>query len=454
MKRIFIILILGMMVTSCEQEFLSVKPSSNIIRPQTLEDLEQMLDNNLVINVSGVLQRIASDEYYIASPEIWQGLFSSTQRNAYLWKADLYEGETNIKDWDNLYTAIFYANSVLDELSRIDGEEQRKSDIRGRALFIRAYALFDLVNTFAPFYDTKSATIDNGVPIRLSADVNQTEKRATVKSCYERIITDLDEAAKLISAKTPPGLRTRQSKAAVYALLSKVYFFMQDFEKAETYASTCLSLYSTITDFNQLQTNTDQPFQGNNADVIYYTTQVMDYTTTSGVGSLTGNYIGMDTELVKLYEPADIRPQVFFNKNSQGRNYRKMMYGSVSNNLYPFTGLATDEIYLIKAESLARIGDLVESKNTLLQLLQKRFPKGHNFGIDKLDQHDLIERVLLERRKELVWRSVRWTELKRLNALGHTTVLQREFKGEVYELSFDNANATFPIPENELIHLF
>lgn len=455
MNRIFTAALSLFLLASCEQEFLSVKPSSNIIRPQTLEDLEQMLDNTLVINITGGLQRLASDEYYIATPEIWQGLFSSTQRNAYLWKANLYEGETNIKDWDNLYTAIFYANSVLEELDRIRGDDQEKiDDIRGRALFVRAYALFDLVNTFAPCYDAKTAAGIPGVPIRLSADVNQVEKIATVEACYNRIIADLEDAVKLLASDKPLHIRTRQSKAAAHGMLAKVYLVMGDFQKAGFYADQCITLYPTITDFNELDVDTDQPFHQNNDDVIYYTTQVLDYTTTSGVGMLTGNYIGMDTTLMEMYDREDLRLQIFFNKNEQGRFYRKMMFGSVAVNLYPFTGLATDEIYLIKAESLARIGEVGEAKNALLQLLQKRFPPGYDFGIEHLEQVSLIERVLLERRKELIWRSTRWTDLKRLDKLGITTTITRKLGDKLYEISSDDDRVVFPIPENELIHLY
>lgn len=455
MNRIFTAALSLFLLVSCEQEFLSIKPSSNIIRPQTLEDLEQMLDNNFVINVTGGLQRLASDEYYIATQEIWQGLFSSTQRNAYLWKTNLYEGETNIKDWDNLYTAIFYANSVLEELDRIGGNDQERiDDIRGRALFVRAYALFDLVNTFAPCYDSRTAATVPGVPIRLSADVNQVEKMATVEACYGRIINDLEGAVNFLSSDKPLPLRTRQSKTAAYGMLAKVYLVMGDFQKAGLYADTCITLYPTITDFNELDANTDQPFHQNNDDVIYYTTQILDYTTTSGVGMLTGNYIGMDTTLMTMYDPEDLRLQIFFNKNEQGRFYRKMMFGSVAVNLYPFTGLATDEIYLIKAESLARIGEVGEAKNALLQLLRKRFPPGYDFEIDHLEQVSLIERVLLERRKELIWRSTRWTDLKRLDKLGITTTTTRKLGDNVYEISSDDDRVVFPIPENELIHLY
>src|SRR5690606_20924615 len=103
--------------------------------------------------------------------------------------------------------------------------------------------------------------------------------------------------------------------------------------------------------------------------VIYYTTQVYNYNTTSGVGNLTANYIGMDTTLLQQYDQGnDLRWSAFFAQHASGRYYRKMMFGSRGINLYPFTGLATDEIYLIQAESKARLGELSAARKSLTKL--------------------------------------------------------------------------------------
>lgn len=444
------------LVMACEKEFLDKKPASNIIRPQTLEDLERMLDNDNVINRNGAFQRIASDEYYIISHEIWQNnLFTARWRNSYIWAKDVYEGETDIKDWDDLYTIVFYANSILEELDRIEGADHKRiEDIKGRALFVRAYALFDLVNTFAPFYDVHTAAVDLGVPIRLTADVNRVEKRATVQQCYSQIIFDLEEAASLIVSDVPPQLRTRQSKTAAYALLAKVYLNMMDYENALKYADLSLSLYSEVTNFNNIDLSTDQPFQWNNADVIYYTTQVLDYTTTSGVGSITAYYIGVDENLLELYDlTSDLRHQAYFGKSNDGNYYRKMMFGSTSVNLYPFTGLATDEIMLIKAECEARLNKILNARGSLIRLLKNRFTNGYSFDFDFLNHEELVEKILEERRKELVWRSIRWTDLKRLNKEGRKITIKRQLGDQIYLLEPNSPRYVFPIPDNELIHL-
>lgn len=454
MNRIITTVLSLFLLVSCEQEFLSVKPSSNIIRPQTLEDLERLLDNSDVINVNGVLQRLASDEYYIPTLEIWESLPWATQRNAYLWKDDVYEGETNIRDWDDLYRAVFYANNVLEELERIGGDDKKRlDDIRGRALFVRAYALYDLLNTFAPFYDPQTSNTDLGIPLRLAADVNHIEKRATIKDCYVMIIGDLERAGELLAAEQPPQLRTRQSKTAAYALLARIYLNMADYGQAEEYASRSLALYDGVTDFNTLDKESEQPFQNDDTDVLYYSTQIQAYNTTTGVSSIIGRFMGIDEELIGLYDNSDLRLQVFFGRNDEGRYYRKNMFGSRISTLMPFTGLATDEMYLIKSESEARNGKSESAKQTLIQLLEKRFTHGHVIDLEGLDQDGLIDRILEERCKELVWRSLRWNDLKRLNREGRGIVLHRSLGSHGYSLEPNSSRYIFPIPDNELIYL-
>ena len=454
MNKIFIAISALLLLVSCEQEFLSVKPSSNIIRPQSLEDLERLLDNSDVINVNGVLQRLASDEYYIQTLEIWESLPWATQRNAYLWKDDVYEGETHIRDWDDLYRAVFYANSVLEELDRIGGSDQKRvNDIRGRALFIRAYAFYDLLNTFAPFYNSQTSGTDLGIPLRLTADVNRFDKRATIKDCYNMIIDDLQEAAMLLAAERPPQLRTRQSKTAAYALLARIFLNMGDYPRAEEYASRSLHLYGDITDFNALDKESEQPFQNNDTDVIYYMTQVQAYNTTTGVSSIIGRFMGIDGALIDLYDSSDLRLQIFFGRNAEGRYYRKNMFGTRGSILMPFTGLATDEIFLIKAESEARNGKLESAAQTLVQFLEKRFVQGSVINVGPFDQDELIKRILEERRKELVWRSLRWNDLKRLNREGRNIVLHRELGSYRDKLEPNSTKYIFPIPDNELIYL-
>ena len=78
-----------------------------------------------------------------------------------------------------------------------------------------------------------------------------------------------------------------------------------------------------------------------------------------------------------------------------------------------------DEIYLIRAEALARLGNRDEALNDLNTLLRTRYKKINNTStfIDKTapDAVAALVIILTERRKQLLYRGLRWADLKRLN---------------------------------------
>lgn len=456
MKKFLLYILASFSLCSCEKIFLEEKPSSNIVRPETLEDLERLLDNDGVINRTGALVRLGSDEYFVPSKPVWESLFTATQRNSYLWAEDPYQGEMNIPDWDQLYAAVFYANSVLEELERIGSDDKvRANNIKGRAYFVRAFAHYDLLNTFAPAYDPEKANHQTGIPLRNTSNINVIERPKSMFECYNFILSDFNNALNLLTDDRPPQVRTRPSRAAALAMLAKIQLNMGEYEQALSNAKSCLDIYSNITDFNDIDLDNDEPFQHNNNDVIYMTRQVLagQLTATSGVRETTSNYMGIDTNLLQLYSPTDLRFKAFFSVGTEGRYYRKSMFGARSLNLYPFTGLATDEIYLIKAECEARLDLIADAKNTLTSLLQNRFDRGQIPNLNDLSQDQLLDRVLLERRKELVWRSIRWNDLKRLNLRGAEITIERHLGEDIYQLTPNSERYIFPIPDNELIHL-
>ena len=56
---------------------------------------------------------------------------------------------------------------------------------------------------------------------------------------------------------------------------------------------------------------------------------------------------------------------------------------------------------------------------------------------------------LIERRKELLYRGLRWTDLRRLNKeTGRQTLLQRTIAGQSYSLPASDPRYTLLIPDN------
>ena len=104
-----------------------------------------------------------------------------------------------------------------------------------------------------------------------------------------------------------------------------------------------------------------------------------------------------------------------------------MKRGYFGSGLYPFTGLAVDEVYLIKAECQARLGKDDKALETILSLLTKRYVVDKTPSVDDIIQgRTVLEMVLEERRKELVWRGIRWHDIKRYNRDGRNITLTRK----------------------------
>src|SRR5690606_20430474 len=138
---------------SCKDGFLDAKPSTEIVVPNTLDDCQRLMENTR-LNITSALAVLSADEYVFRSAELWQATNTATERNAFIWAEDLFEGETERRDWNDPYISIFYANSVLNALeSIIDTDKKRYDFVKGWALFVRSFAFFDLARNFAPAYD-------------------------------------------------------------------------------------------------------------------------------------------------------------------------------------------------------------------------------------------------------------------------------------------------------------
>ena len=158
-------------------------------------------------------------------------------------------------------------------------------------------------------------------------------------------------------------------------------------------------------------------------------------------------YFGMDSLLIQMYHPDDLRLPLYYQLNTRGYYSIKRGY---TRSLYAFTGLATDELYLIKAECAARRDDVPAAQTYLNELLVHRFRTGTYTPLSFSNGEDALTHVLRERRKELVWRGLRWQDLKRLNREGHNITLTRQVNGITYTLPPNDPRYVFPIPDDEI----
>jgi len=432
----------------CSKEFLDEKPSTAIVQPKSLEEFQSLLDNYTANNVTVGLGILSTDEYEYMSDALWLSARTATERNAYIWAKDLYEGE-QADDWNKPYTTIFYANNVLAGLENMGGARSNEwKNLKGWALFLRAFANYELVNNFAPIYDQATAANDLGVPLRLKPSIDQLAPRPTVAANYGQILTDLTAATALLPIAIPAANRNRPSKVAAHALFARIYLTRRDYDKAEHHADTCLQLYDKLIDYNALNKTTAIPFSIINDELIY-----SKYAATRASYGVSNPFVKVAPSLISLYALNDLRLTIFYSRLADGSYITKRGY---QGNVYPFVGLATDEVYLIKAECLARRNEAVAAMAVLDRLLAKRWdpnassPSIPYQNLSASSAQDALKKVLLERRKELVWRGLRWDDLKRLNKEGADIELSRMVNGQRYTLLPNSPKYVFPIPDDEI----
>ncbi|SMC60358.1 RagB/SusD family nutrient uptake outer membrane protein [Pedobacter nyackensis] len=445
-KTVYCLTIAVSLFTSCKKSFLDKKPLSTITAPNTIAELNGLLENQTIMNYTGGLPHISADEYNIVSDQQYYSLTTATERNGYIWDRNLYNGET-VLDWEVPFSQIFYANSVLKVLEEKNFKDQKQSNrTKGWASFIRAYACYDLVKNFSPVYNSITAASDLGIPIKLSPDVDQVTQRSSLQSTFDHIFRDLEIAGRLLDAEVPERNKNRPSKAAVLALKARIYLYMGNYSMAEIAADSCLLYHNKLIDYNGISTTATTPFTWNTDEVIYQSTQVVNYYDLSGYGNVPKFQV--NPNFIALYSDNDLRKVIFFSKT--GVNKYNMKRGYVGGGSYPFTGLATDEVLIIKAECLARRGETALSMETLNQYLIKRYKKNLFTKLTASTTEEAIRLVLEERVKELIWRGLRWSDLKRFNRDGMNITLIRVINNITYSLPPNDSRYVFPIPDQEI----
>lgn len=419
---------------ACKKQ-LDIKPSSSLQVPSSAADFQALLDNTDIFNSSWPIAGTAgADDGLILDATLASAPL--TVRNGYVWNRDVFN--ENVKnDWSLPYTAIFYANVVLEGVAKYGTAGNADWDnIRGQAAFFRAYAYWQLAQEFCRPYDAATASADPGLVIRDSSDLNVPSVRSTVAAAYGQVTADLQAAVRLLPvhvvAKTRPG------KAAAYAMFARTYLSMRDYKRSADYADSALALNSTLMDYNSISPAAGVPFKRFNDEVIFHAGP------TSYSNLQSPKYL-VDTVLYASYDAADLRGALFFSKATANKyqNFR----GSYDGSSKLFGGLATDELFLIRAEGRARTGDLGQALADLNQLRKNRYLKATYSDLTAADGKTVLGWVLEERRKELLLRGLRWSDLRRLNTEpDYQQTLVRVAGGIRYELPPGDPRYVWPIP--------
>ncbi len=426
--------------TSCKK-YLDEKRSQDQTVPSSLTDLQALMDNTNINNSSPAYLEFVADNYYLTSSS-WTGSQSIEDRASYIWDK---EAKVYSNVWVYPYEAIYYSNLVLEYLPKIETTQSEKNsynNVKGTALFYRSFMFHQLAQLFCNPYSS-SASNDLGIVLRTVSAVGYKSTRATVQQTYDLVIEDLKTAAELLPVTNL--VVTRPNKAAAYGLLARVYLSIRDYVNANIYAEAALALNNKLLDYNSLTpaNQPNLPVFKSNPEILFLSYQV------HGPTSLLGpTHCKIDSTLYQSYQANDLRKKVFFRSNGN-TYYWWGGYFTISPELV-FDGIATDEIYLIRAECRARAGSKDAAMNDLNTVLRNRWVVNTYTDLTAATPDEALNQVLIERRKELLFRGLRWSDLRRFNLEGANITLKRIINGTTYTLPPNDSRWTLLIPDLEI----
>lgn len=418
MKNIInIILVVSLFLTlaSCNEKLETV--------PYDQIDIETGINNpdQLEMALLGAYGRLRDESYYGGEFLIKADLYSDnlilntegrlSNKTNYEWRYD------PNNSWAlNYYTyrTVYAANVVL---KNIEHGGTLADNIEGEAKFLRALAHFDALRNYSKIPTQSSdANASLGLPFVTEPDPQILPSRLTVAESYANIISDLTTAASLINVDNGEG---RVGKAGVYALLSRVYLYMGEWQKAESAANSAIT--NSLTDVASQDVFASIWTDDSRDGLLFYVRNTSQDDITVGVPYSQTSSSGIKSEYVvdyafyNLFDDTDIRKSAYIiTSDFSGNSYNNVIkyYKRTSGNqgVVDMKVIRMSEVYLNLAEAAYRQNKPSIALGALDKLRENRYA---DFVSPEESGAALLESIKLERRLELAFEGHRFYDIKR-----------------------------------------
>jgi len=427
-----------LLLNSC-RDYVEVEQVGNNRILKYTSDYRGLANNYESMTGSGGIYLLANADAEF--PVTYQNGVSNFWSNAYTWQEKIYDPSQGDSDWNSLYKAVYYSNVIIDGvMSSEKGSDAEKKEIYAEAFVHRAFAYLQLVNTYGPQFDPKSANSEKAVPLLLKPELFSSLESSTVGQVYDQIISDL-QSALANDIQDTPDFNVLPSKRAVYALLARTYLYMGSYQLSLDNAQKALAMQNGLIDLKTFASGFSYPVLIENPEVIFSKTLLLAY-----VGA------PLSTDLLNSFGSNDLRYDYYtiagnnFFPAYTGRGFGISRY-SYTNGIN--VGVSVPEMYLISAECYARLGQTQEAVDNLNILRAKRYRLGTDYEVSATTSTEALDLVLVERQKELIGRGFRWFDQRRLNLDPlYQKTYTRIFKGQTYTLEPNSKGYVFPINQN------
>ncbi len=167
----------------------------------------------------------------------------------YTWQPEIENSAFTDEMYSWIYEQVLAANTVLDGLEDASGTDTERNELKGQALFQRAYANFLLVNTYGYLYTSDQA--DKKVaPLRLDPTPKTSPYPTnTSREIWDQVESDINEAVTLLANYHPSNKHEINGYAALL-LAARVALYMEKYDKAEELATELLRQKSSLYDIS------------------------------------------------------------------------------------------------------------------------------------------------------------------------------------------------------------
>lgn len=337
--------------------------------------------------------------------------------------------------WNQSYRQVYEANAIIEGVTNsVALPEATRKQLKGEALFVRAFIHLHLVNLFGdiPYVTTTDHNINRQVSRMPSTIV------------YERIIADLEEAQQLLPETYVSAERVRPNRFAALALLARAYLYTGAYAEASNAASAVInsSLYVWEPDLNKVF------LKGSTTTIWQFMPNATGANTAEG-----GLYIfvagppvvvGLRTDFVNAFATNDLRKSLWVKAVSNGSAtwYHAFKYKqriATASSLEYSIVLRLAEQYLIRAEARAKQGELSTAQEDL-NVIRNTAGLPNTTAVTAVD---IVADIMNQRRFELFTEfGQRFFDLKRTNQLD--AVLTTSKPG------WNTTDQHWPLPEVEL----
>ena len=333
--------------------------------------------------------------------------------------------------YKSLYLLMNQANTIISMLPTENPKNlsaERKTEIIGEAYFNRGVATFMLLRMFGEFWDINSSygVVLYDTPVTS----NDGKIRASVKECYEQIQSDLDKAAKMA-----PNFNCsyRASRISAKAFSAKVAMYLNDFKKANDLAQDVLKECKQIG--LVLESNYSDVFvNGYESTEMLFAirTEYPEETISTGIfndfyfnGTDGTNIERIGDDLVGEYEDGDLitgenmdpRYKDIIVYTDEGLMMSKYLNNIDGEDVNPYYVLRLPEVYLIRAEALARLG-LKDDSRAMLKEITDRAGYDVNYVYDSIEDSELLLKILQHKFIELYAENYEeWFDMVRYNLI-------------------------------------